>query len=498
MIEYSKSALFTDLYQLTMAYGYWKAKLHTHQAAFHLFFRKNPFDGGYAVAAGLENALEYLTNFRFSADDLDYLSTINGNDDRALFSREFLDYLGELRFDCDVDAIPEGTFVFAHEPLLRVTGNIIPCQLVETALLNIINFQTLIATKAARVCHSAQGENVIEFGARRAQGPDGALSASRAAFIGGCSATSNVLAGRVLDIPVKGTHAHSWVMMFDDELESFKAYAKAMPNNCVFLVDTYDTLEGVRRAAHVGTWLRSLGFRLAGIRLDSGDLAYLSIEARKILDANGLHNTPILASNDLDEHTIESLKLQGAPIAVWGVGTRLVTGGDQSALGGVYKLSATRAPLDKGENGFGEWRSRIKISDDLVKISTPGIQGVRRFYASDDENALAIADAIYDAHDETLDCTNGAVVIDPSDPTRRKRITSSTRSEELLVPVLRGGEAVYQSPDLKAIREFSIRQRARIHPAIRRFANPHRYPAGLEQSLHERKMQMVLDAKARD
>ncbi len=495
MIEYSNPALFTDLYQLTMAFGYWKAKLHTHQSVFHLFFRKNPFGGGYALAAGLEDALDYLRQFHFAAADLEYLATLCGNDDKPLFPRAFLDYLGELRFDCDVDAVPEGTPIFAHEPLLRVQGAIIPCQLVETALLNILNFQTLIATKAARVCEAAGNNPVLEFGARRAQGPDGALSASRAAFIGGCSSTSNVLAGKRLGIPVKGTHAHSWVMMFDDELESFKSYARAMPNNCVFLVDTYDTLEGVRHAAKVGIWLRSLGFKMAGIRLDSGDLAYLSIEARKILDAAGLPNTPILASNDLDEHVIESLKAQGAPIAIWGVGTQLITGGDQSALGGVYKLSATRAPL---ENGWGEWRHRIKLSDDLVKISTPGFQNVRRFYESDDENALAIADAIYDAHDTSLDWSKGCTIVDPADAVRRKKVASSTRSADLLIPVLRDGQSVYNSPSLPEIRENAARNLARLHPAIRRFTNPHRYPAGLEQSLHERKMQLVLEAKARD
>lgn len=490
MIEYSNPALFTDLYQLTMAFGYWKAKLHTHQSVFHLFYRKNPFGGGYALAAGLADAIDYLNQLHFAPDDLEYLATLCGNDDKPLFPREFLDYLGEMRFDCDMDAVPEGTPIFAHEPILRVQGPIIPCQLVETALLNIINFQTLIATKAARVCQAAGDNPVLEFGARRAQGPDGALTASRAAYIGGCSSTSNVLAGKRLGIPVKGTHAHSWVMMFDDELESFKAYARAMPNNCVFLVDTYDTLEGVRHAAQVGIWLRGLGFKLAGIRLDSGDLAYLSTEARKILDESGLQNTPILASNDLDENIIQSLKAQGAPIAIWGVGTQLITGGDQAALGGVYKLSATRAP-------GGEWQSRIKLSDDLVKISNPGVQNVRRFY-EEGENGQMIADAIYDTFDKGLDWSNGCVIIDPTDPVRRKKVQSSTRSQDLLVPVLRDGQSVYNSPSLPEIRESAARNLARLNPAIRRFTNPHRYPAGLEQSLHERKMQLVLEAKARD
>jgi nicotinate phosphoribosyltransferase len=270
----------------------------------------------------LADAIEYLNRFEFASDDLEYLSTLLGNNDKPLFPHEFLDYLGGVRFNCDVDAMREGTIAFSHEPLMRVQGPIIPCQLVETALLNILNFQTLIATKAARICDATGGEPVLEFGARRAQGPDGAVSASRAAYIGGCEATSNVLAGKRLGIPVKGTHAHSWVMMFPDELESFQGLRQSDAQQLHFLVDTYDTLEGVRHAAQVGTWLRSLGFRLAGIRLDSGDLAYLSIAARKILDDHGLHKTAIVASNDLDEHLIRSLKDQGAQIGVWGVGTR--------------------------------------------------------------------------------------------------------------------------------------------------------------------------------
>ncbi|HEX8833371.1 MAG TPA: nicotinate phosphoribosyltransferase, partial [Abditibacteriaceae bacterium] len=367
----SNLALLTDLYQLTMAYGYWKNRVADREAVFHLTFRKNPFAGGFSIACGLQPALEYLQNLKFDETDLEYLATLRGNDQKLLFDRAFLDYLRDMEWQIDVDAIEEGTVVFPHEPLMRVQGPMLQCQLVETALLNILNFQTLIATKAARVCLAARGEDVLEFGSRRAQGIDGALSASRAAYIGGCAATSNVLAGKLFDIPVKGTHAHSWVMLFDDELESFKAYAKAMPNNCVFLVDTYNTLDGVRHAVQVGQWLRPLGHRLAGIRLDSGDLAYLSIEARRILDEAGFTEVPIVASNDLDEHLIASLKEQGARIAVWGVGTRLVTGGDQAALGGVYKLSAVR-------EGDG-WKTKIKLSEQAIKVSNPGIQQVRRY-----------------------------------------------------------------------------------------------------------------------
>src|SRR5580704_5795263 len=336
--------LLTDLYQLTMAYGYWKKQMLGHEAVFHLSYRQEPFNGGYAIACGLSDAIDFLQNFVFQPDDLAYLAELRGSDDLCLFETEFLDYLQTLRFACDIDAIPEGNVVFPHEPLLRVRGSLLQCQLFETALLNIINFQTLIATKSARICLAARGSPVMEFGLRRAHGPDGALAASRAAYIGGCVATSNVLAGKVFGIPVRGTHAHSWVMSFQTEYEAFQAYADVMPGNCVFLVDTYNSIEGIRHAVEVGHHLKSIGKDLAGIRLDSGDLAYLSIEARKILDAAGFEDAVIVGSNDLNENIIASLKQQGARINVWGVGTMLVTAYDQPALGGVYKLSAMRKP----------------------------------------------------------------------------------------------------------------------------------------------------------
>jgi len=328
------SVLLTDLYQLTMAYGYWKNQVHEREAVFHLFFRKNPFNSGFSVACGLADVIEYIDTFQFDQDELAYLATLKGNDGQPLFDAGFLDYLKHLQFTCDIDAIPEGTLVFPHEPLVRVRGPIIQCQILETALLNIVNFQTLIATKAARICHAAAPEPVLEFGLRRAQGIDGGMAASRAAHIGGCTATSNVLAGMRYGIPVKGTHAHSWVMSFDTEEEAFEAYADAMPNNCVFLVDTYDTLEGVRTAVRVGKRLREKGHELVGIRLDSGDLAYLSIEARKILDEGGFPKALVVASNDLDEHIITSIKQQGGKVGIWGVGTKLVTAYDQPAMGG--------------------------------------------------------------------------------------------------------------------------------------------------------------------
>ena len=471
-------ALLTDLYQLTMAYGYWKAGQADQEAAFHLFFRKNPFQGGFTLAAGLADAVAYLGGFRFEASDLIYLASLTGRDGQPLFEPAFLDYLGTVRFGCDVDAVPEGTAVFPQQPLLRVRGPILQAQLVETALLNIVNFQSLIATKAARVCLAAQGDPVVEFGLRRAQGLDGAISASRAAYIGGCTGTSNVLAGKFFGIPVTGTHAHSWVLAFDDELTAFNAYADAMPNNCIFLVDTFDSLDGVRHAAEVGRRLRQQGHELAGIRLDSGDLAYLSLEARKILDAAGFPDAVIVGSNDLDEHLIASLKQQGAAINVWGVGTKLVTAYDQPALGGVYKLTALRQP-------DGAWQHKLKVSDQAAKVTHPGILQVRRFRT----DRQFIGDALYD---EAGDPPRLFIIVDPSDATRRKQFPPEAPSEDLLVPVLRRGELIHALPTLASIRARAQQQQSMLHPGIRRFVNPHQYPAGLELGLHELKTRLIL------
>jgi nicotinate phosphoribosyltransferase len=389
-----------------------------------------------------------------------------------------------MRLACDIDAIPEGTVVFPHEPLVRVQGPIIQAQILETALLNMINFQTLIATKAARVCRAARGEPVIEFGLRRAQGIDGALAASRAAHIGGCSSTSNVLAGKLFGIPVKGTHAHSWVMSFDTEEDAFEAYAEAMPNNCVFLVDTYDTLAGVRRAVEVGKKLRSRGHEMAGIRLDSGDLAYLSGEARRILDGGGFEKATIFASNDLDEHIIASLKDQGAAIGVWGVGTRLATAFDQPAMGGVYKLAAVRGDDDR-------WQYKVKLSEQAIKISTPGILGVRRFR----DGSGFLADVVYD---ETMGIAAPCTMVDPMDPTRRRIIDANAPGEELLVPVFRAGRRVYDPPSIHDARARARFQLEQLHAGIRRFVNPHAYPVGLEQSLHALRTALILRARGLD
>jgi len=477
----AQQALLTDLYQLTMAYGYWKTGRANDEAVFNLFFRKAPFGGGYTVACGLAPVVDYLEAFRFQPDDIEYLASLTGNDGARLFEKPFLDHLGGLRLAVTVHGIPEGTVVFPHEPLLRIQGPILHCQLLETALLNIMNFDTLIATKAARVCLAAQGDAVLEFGLRRAQGRDGALAASRAAHVGGCTATSNVLAGKCFGIPVRGTHAHSWVMSFDSELESFEAYAEVMPNNCVFLVDTYDTLEGVRNAIQVGRALRQRGKEMIGIRLDSGDLAWLSIQARKLLDEAGFPKAVIVASNDLDEHLIQSLKAEGAAIGVWGVGTKLCTAYDQPALGGVYKLSAVRRA---GE----PWKYRVKLSEQTVKVSNPGIQQVRRMARGGE----FVADVIYD---EGLGIADGCALVDPMDPTRQKVVPKGTPGEDLLVPIFEGGRRVYDPPGLSATRAKTLAQLARFNAGVKRLANPHQYPVGLERKLHDLKTALVLQAR---
>jgi len=474
-------SLLTDLYQLTMAYGYWKAGVADRESVFHLFFRKLPFRGGYALSCGLDRVVDYIEAFRVTADDIEYLASLAGTDGEPLFEPAFLEELGSMRLSVEVDAMAEGTLVFAHEPILRIRGPIMQCQLLETPLLNSINFQTLIATKAARICQAAGGGQVIDFGLRRAQGFDGGLSASRAAHVGGCTATSNALAGKLFGIPVKGTHAHSWVMSFDSEQAAFRAYAEAMPNNCVLLVDTYDTLEGVRRAIEVGRELRQRGHDLAGVRLDSGDLAYLSIEARKLLDAAGFDKAVIVASNDLDEHVIASLREQGAAIDLWGVGTSLVTARDQPALGGVYKLAAT-----SGDDG--EWRHTIKLSEQAIKISNPGIQQVRRYYRSGE----MVADVIYDTSSERAGKIGGAV--DILDGSHRWTVPVHDSYADLLQPVFRDGKRVQQPPTLAEVRAQAADQLDRLSLRTRRLLNPQLYRVGIDATLHELKMKLVARA----
>lgn len=467
-------SLLTDFYELTMAYGYWKKGLADREAAFQLFFRRKPFKGEFAIAAGLDIALDFIERFRYSPDDLAYLEQLK------LFEPAFLDYLSNFSFQCDIDAMPEGTPVFPYEPLLRVQGPLLHAQLLECPLLNIINFQSLIATKAARICWAARPDPVVEFGMRRAQGIDGALSASRAAYIGGCESTSHVLAGKVYGIPVKGTHAHSWIMSFDDEEEAFEAYADAMPKNCIFLIDTYDTISGVKKAIRVA---KKKEIEMLGVRLDSGDLAQLSIEVRKLLDEAGFPQAKIMASNELEEWIITDLKHQGSKINVWGVGTNLVTGKDQPALDGVYKLSAIK---DKS----GKWQYKIKLSEQLSKVTNPGFSQVRRYT----NGHSYLADMVYDTQ---LPLSDHLQAIDPFDPTHSQTFHSDMKYTDLLVPVVRGGKRIYTSPPLKEIRERTIRELSQFHPATRRFLNPQPHFVGLEKSLYELKLKLIQDLKAK-
>lgn len=479
-------SLLTDFYQLTMAYGYWKSGKGDDQAVFHLFFRKHPFHGGYTITAGLGYVIDYLQNLRFTKEDLAYLAAQRNASGAPLFETAFLDYLQKLEFSCDIYAMPEGTLAFPQEPILRVEGPIIQCQLLETALLNIINFQTLIATKSARINHAAQGDTVMEFGLRRAQGIDGGMAASRAAYLGGCASTSNVLAGKQFGIPVAGTHAHSWVMAFEEEKEAFKAYAEALPDNCVFLVDTYQTEQGTKAAIEVGLALKAKGKKLAAIRIDSGDLAYFSALARHMLDEAGLADTKIVASNDLDEYIIHSLKTeQKAPIDIWGVGTKLVTAFDQPALGAVYKMSKIKP---RGQ----EWRDTVKLSEQAIKVNNPGRLQVRRYF---NDKGLLVGDLIFD---DSQSLPADPVMIDPADATRQKRPLKKARhSEDLLQAVFLDGKKVYEQPDLPEIRSFVAKQMNLLDASNKRLVNPHVYAVGLEQGLYNRKMSLILKLRER-
>ncbi len=476
-------ALLTDLYQLTMACGYWKSGVAEREAVFHLTFRRPPFGGGYAIAAGIAPALAFLRRFRFTADDLAYLATLRDHDNAPLFPAGFLDYLRDLRFTCSVDAVPEGALVFAHEPIIRVRGPIAQAQLIETPLLTLVNYQTLVATKAARVCQAARGASVFEFGLRRAQGIDGGLGASRASYIGGCTGTSNVLAGKLFGIPVGGTHAHSWVMFHGDEREAFRAYADAMPGNATFLVDTYDTLDGVRHAIEVGHELRAKGHALVGIRLDSGDLAHLSVQARHLLDEAGFTDTKIVASNDLDEGLIASIIEQGACIDIWGVGTKLVTAYDQPALGGVYKLGANR-------DEHGAWHDAIKLSEQPIKISNPGILQVRRLR----RGAELVGDVIYDSE---RGLEQPIALHDIDDPHRAPLSPASDAFEDLLVPILDRGAPVGPEPMLEDARKRAAADLAMLSPRTKRFMNPQPYPVGLDDHVHRRKLELVAAARSK-
>ncbi|MDO4564256.1 MAG: nicotinate phosphoribosyltransferase [Clostridia bacterium] len=464
--------MLTDLYQLTMMYGYFQNGMTENEGVFDVFFR--PRDNvSYAVVAGLESVISYINNLHFTEEDLEYLRSLK------LFNEEFLDCLAKLRFTGEIYAIPEGTVVFPYEPLVRVRAPIMQAQLVETALLTFINHQTLIATKASKVCYAAMGDSVMEFGLRRAQGADAGIYGARAAIIGGCNATSNVLTGQMFNIPVCGTHAHSWVMSFPDELSAFRAYAATFPHACMLLVDTYDTLRsGVPNAITVFKELREKGFEPVGIRLDSGDLAYLSKRARQMLDDAGFPKATICASSDLDETVIRDLKMQGARIDSWGVGTRLITAEDSPALGGVYKLSA--------EVVKGKLIPKIKLSDTLAKITNPGYKKVFRLY---DREGMAIADLIALDH-ESIDCEKPLTIFDPEQPYKRMTLTDYS-VRELLVPVFKNGEQVYSSPSVHEIAEYAKGEFATIWDEYKRLLNPHFYKVDLSQELYDLKKELI-------
>ncbi len=465
-----------------MACGYWNAGVSDYEAAFHVTFRESPFSGEFTVACGLATAIDFLRAFHFNDTEIEYLASQRGNDGEPLFSAGFLDYLRSLRLTCEIDAIPEGTLVFPNEPLIRVCGPIIQCQILETALLNILNFESLIATKAARVCLTAENDPVIEFGLRRAQGVDGGLTAARAAQVGGCAGTSNLQAGQRFGIPVSGTQAHSWIMFFESESEAFEAYAKAMPNNCVFLVDTYNSLEGVRHAIDVASQLRKNGYEMIGVRLDSGDRVALSIETRRMLDKAGFTTAKVVCSGDLDEHAIADMKRHGAKIDMWGVGTKLTTGQPDAALGGIYKLGAVRRPGS-------QWQYRIKLSDEPAKTSCPGLLQVRRFHQPD---GRFIADAIYEIdHAISEPCT-----IVELETEKKTQVPAKTDYSDLLVPIFRKGEPVYQAPELDASREHARTQLSCAPPEILRLNDPKGYKIGLERSLYE--LRSTLIARARE
>ena len=473
-------ALTTDLYEVTMACGYWKAGVSDYEAAFHVTFRENLFGGEFTVACGLATAIDFLRTFHFTETQIAYLGSQHGNDGKPLFDSGFLDYLRGLQLTCDIDAVAEGTLVFPNEPLIRVCGPIAQCQLLETALLNILNFESLIATKAARVCLAAQSDPVIEFGLRRAQGVDGGLTAARAAYVGGCAGTSNLQAGARFGIPVSGTQAHSWIMFFENEKDAFETFARAIPNNCVFLVDTYNSIDGVRHAIDVARQLRKNGHEMIGVRLDSGDRVTLSIEARHMLDDAGFTNAKIVCSGDLDEHVIAELKQRDAKIDMWGVGTKLATGQPDAALGGIYKIGAVRRP-------GGQWQYRIKLSEEPAKTSYPGLLQVRRFCQPD---GRFLADAIY----ETDHGINKRCLVDV-ETEEETEIPEKADYSDLLVPIFRKGHLVYEPPKLEASRERARTQLSCAPREILRLKNATRYKVGLERSLHELRSTLIAGVK---
>lgn len=471
--------LLTDFYELTMMQGYYNESQNNETVVFDVFFRKNPSDGGYSICAGLEQVIEYVKGLNFTYDDVDYLRSL------GIFSEDFLHYLSGFHFSGDIYAIPEGTVVFPREPLLKVIAPIMEAQLVETAILNIINHQSLIATKASRVAFAANGDGIMEFGLRRAQGPDAGLYGARAAIIGGCVGTSNVLAGKKFDVPVLGTHAHSWIMSFKDEYTAFKTYAEMYPDNCTLLVDTYDTLKsGVPNAIRVFTEMREKGIELKryGIRLDSGDLAYLSKKARKMLDEAGFETATICASNDLDEYLLHDLKMQGAAINSWGVGTNLITSKDCPSFGGVYKLAAI-------SNEEGELIPKIKLSENSEKITNPGNKTIYRIYEK--ESGKIKADLICFA-DETFDEDQDLVIFDPIEHWKKTKLAGGTYTmKEIMVPVFINGACVYESPSVKEIAAYCKEEKETLWDETKRLFYPHQVYVDLSNKLYQVKQELL-------
>ena len=471
--------LLTDLYELTMMQGYFKHKDQNETVIFDAFYRTNPGEGGYAIAAGLEQVIQYIKDLHFSDEDIEYLAGL------GIFEQDFLDYLRGFQFTGDIYAIPEGSVIFPREPLVKVIAPIMQAQLMETAILNIINHQSLIATKAARVCYAARGDGIMEFGLRRAQGPDAGTYGARAAVIGGCVGTSNVLCGRLFDVPVKGTHAHSWIMSFPDEYTAFKTYADMYPSACILLVDTYDTLKsGVPNAIKVFQEMKEAGVPLTyyGIRLDSGDLAYLSKKARKMLDQAGFPDAVISASNDLDEFLIDSLKVQGAAITSWGVGTNLITSKDCPSFGGVYKLAAIK---DKE----GNFIPKIKLSENSEKVTNPGNKTVYRIYEK--ESGTVKADLIC-LVDEKFDENEPMLLFDPLEPWKKTKLPGGSYTmREIMVPVFQGGKCCYESPKVMDIREYCKKELDTLWDETRRLVNPHKVYVDLSKKLYDIKIELL-------
>ncbi len=463
-------ALNTDLYELTMAQAFWESGFKDTQACFNGFFRENPFGGGYAVACGTGQIAEMVENFRFDDADIEYLASLEAPMGGPMFKEGFLAYLRDFRMDVSVWAVPEGQIVFPREPLVRVQGSIIDCQLIETTLLNLVNFQTLVATKAARVNQAAEGHVFSDFGLRRAQGPDGGLAVARASYVGGASSTSNVLAGKIYGIPVFGTHAHSWVMAFPRQIDAFRAFAASSPKNCVLLLDTYDVREGVEDAIVVAKEMEAAGERLAAVRIDSGDLARLSKYARQAFDDAGLSYVKISVSNDLDEYTIQSLFTQGAPIDSFGVGTKLATCDPQPSLGGVYKLSAIKQP------GEDSWTPTMKLSEQPYKRTIPGVQHVLRFY---DEALCPQGDMLVDDSVVVPGSTSAVAVLDPM----TIYDFSGYHAEELLVQIVEHGVPTGVTWTLEESKHRCKDALMRLDPGVRRFLNPQTYPVGMEPGL---------------